>query len=886
MQDCLTIEELHRLADQADSGPASARAHLADCAACRGQLEGIRDGEALLQDLREAVSQDDMGPTFAAAIEDRFEILAEIRQGGQGTVFKARCRKNAEIVALKVLINGRAASLRDCYRLEREVDLVARLSHPNIVSIRERSAAAGHLFAVMDWVEGEHLDAYLVSQQPDRRQRLRLFLQICEAVAHAHQRGVLHRDLKPSNILVDAAGQARILDFGLAKGFFGRGPTITATGEFAGTLCYASPEHIRQGLDAVDTRGDVYSLGIILYETLLSRPAFANQDSVQATIQQITETEPRYPSELEKDLRLIIAQAIHKDRERRYASAAELARDLHCYLEDRPIRARGESSAYALKKWFRRKRRSLSVSAMLLLLLGSLATILFIEEDVARERQTVGQMSTLLNETLAAVRPERMGADAMELDVLEDAAMRIEQSLMHAPEVAATLRYNIGQTYARLRMPESAMPHLQAALQMFRASKGDEGLEVADCLDKLGAVHSAQNRNEAVAMHQEALRIRRQAPNPNSVAIAETERLLAVALLAGRHPDAREQAEALLQSSRLVFRQELGEESLELTRLRLNSLRLHRDSLSEAERQDELDSILLIARQHGDEDPELILECLREYTWLLQSSDRHEEAWRYLDESIALTSRLYGRRLASHLLAQRAEFEMRRGALSAADQLFRQSLVLRIEKGLREGFEPKEDLRQAISELEGGKDDAYCQAIEVLIAIEGTGTYELSSLASILADLLCSRKQNEVAMRLLESSLVIQCRVFGRLCPNRARNLGYLGRLLQAEGDLKSAEARLWEAREIAVTSENTSNPTALQSLVALSSLLATRGETMQAKNLLLAADQEMSRVEKVYEDELQLDLLRLLHQLCLAGEATEGAAEYEARIRMLEERQ
>jgi WD40 repeat protein len=324
-----------------------------------------------------------------------YEIVRELNRGGQGVVYQAVQLSTKRKVAIKILIDGALASGPAQRRFLREIELAASLRHSSIVSVFDSGVTADHRqFCVMDYVRGKPVTDYLRETRLPLNQTLQLFAGICDAVAHAHQRGVIHRDLKPSNILVDAQGAARILDFGLAKTVTDRSDEmVTITGQLVGTVRYMSPEQTRGNPDEIDTRTDVYSLGVILYELLTGSFPYPVDGALQDVLRNITSTEPIPPTRtwspergvasrsgqptrrdkcpINAELATIVTKALAKDRDRRYQSAGELARDLQHYLSGEPIEASGESAVYLLRKAISRHRGPV-FAAILIVLVGAI----------------------------------------------------------------------------------------------------------------------------------------------------------------------------------------------------------------------------------------------------------------------------------------------------------------------------------------------------------------------------------------------------------------------------------------------------------------------------------------------------------------------------------
>ena len=293
-----------------------------------------------------------------------FHIVKLLGEGGMGAVYLAEQRHPHRTVALKVIKAGlaRTEALR---RFEREADLLGRLQHPAVAQIYEAGTAdttfGPRPFFAMEFIQGEPLRRYATSKGLDAGHRLELMAKVCDGVHHAHQRGIIHRDLKPANILVDGSGQPKILDFGIARVTESdiQATQQTDVGQLIGTLAYMSPEQVAADPSNIDIRSDVYALGVILYELLAEKlPCGLDTKTLPEAVQAIREEEPATLSSVNRlyrgDVETIVAKALEKDRDRRYASAADLAADLRRHLNDEPIVARQPSAAYQMQKFARR----------------------------------------------------------------------------------------------------------------------------------------------------------------------------------------------------------------------------------------------------------------------------------------------------------------------------------------------------------------------------------------------------------------------------------------------------------------------------------------------------------------------------------------------------
>jgi len=284
-----------------------------------------------------------------------YELLEELGRGGMGVVYKARQKSLGRMVALKMLLDGKLASGSDQARFRAEAQSTAALDHPNIVPIYEVGQHAGHPYLCMKYIEGTTLARRLADGPLPAREAAAILATVCEAVAHAHDHGLLHRDLKPSNILIDADGVPHVTDFGLAKRVDG-GSHITRSGAILGTPSYMAPEQAAGNRGRLGPASDVYSLGSILYAMLTGRPAFQAASPVD-TVLLLLEQDPLPPRLLnaraDRDLELIALRSMQKPPDLRYPSAAALADDLRAYLAGEPVSARSGAFSQVVGRLFR-----------------------------------------------------------------------------------------------------------------------------------------------------------------------------------------------------------------------------------------------------------------------------------------------------------------------------------------------------------------------------------------------------------------------------------------------------------------------------------------------------------------------------------------------------
>jgi serine/threonine protein kinase len=407
-------------------------------------IETRKHRDLLAEDTLMAMREEEFRKDIAPPAEDepgstigRYRLIGRIGSGGGGIVYEAEQQEPVvRRVALKVIRLGMDTETV-ISRFEVERQALALMDHPNIARVLDAGAtASGRPYFVMELVKGDRITKYCDEEKLDVTERLRLFIQVCHAIQHAHQKGIIHRDIKPSNILVathDGVAQPKVIDFGIAKATESRlsSPAMsTALDQPVGTPAYMSPEQVDMGGIDVDTRSDVYGLGALLYELLAGRPPFDGDALLKSGMSEMRRTllekDPQLPSAsllaagpdaaeiagrrrsekgrlaslLAGDLDWIAMKALEKDRNRRYQTANSLAMDVQRYLSDEPVIARRPSRLYLLEKFMRRNRVAcISGAAVAISLIGGMgaATVLYL-----REREALVEQERLRTEAEAA----------------------------------------------------------------------------------------------------------------------------------------------------------------------------------------------------------------------------------------------------------------------------------------------------------------------------------------------------------------------------------------------------------------------------------------------------------------------------------------------------
>ena len=451
----------------------------------------------------------------------RYEVIREIDAGGMGIVYLARRadRSYEQQVAIKVIRPGHLSagpSFRRSLiaRFENERALLARLTHRNIARILDGGTSdAGLPYLVMEYVQGESLLAYCDRHQLDIPARIDVFRKVCDGVQEAHRHLIVHRDLKPENILVTADGEPRLLDFGIARTLEGaEPPDSNATMLTAMTPAYASPEQVRR--EALTTSSDVYSLGVVLFQLLagmrpyeLGRltPAEAERVVMESTPlplrtalmrSALPEAErARRRPQITADLDRILAKAMHKEANRRYASAQELADELGRFLEGRPILAHPDSLLYRAGKFVSRHRAGSALGSVALVAVLAATGVAFWQANQSRQAaRDMKSINSFLLDVLQMSDPFDAGSELTLSAALDRAAELIDTRFAARPDLSAEIRFGIGYSMVSRYRLESAQKQLDRALAESRSEFGDRDIRTLRVVEGLAGLRQEQGR--------------------------------------------------------------------------------------------------------------------------------------------------------------------------------------------------------------------------------------------------------------------------------------------------------------------------------------------------------------------------------------------------------
>jgi eukaryotic-like serine/threonine-protein kinase len=524
---------------------------------------------------------DHQSPLPEPTVIGPYKVLGVLGEGGMGMVYLAeQLTPVRRRVALKILKLG-MDTRQVVARFESERQALAVLDHPNIAKVLDSGVTdEGRPYFVMELVHGTAITSYADTHRLTTTERLHLFMDVCAAVQHAHHKGVIHRDIKPSNVMVtvqDERPVVKVIDFGIAKAVglsFTESTLVTRVGQILGTPEYMSPEQAEMSELDVDTRTDIYSLGVMLYELLVGVLPFdlsAKPDYVIAhTIRERDVPRPstrltslgdavrvvaRYRRtdpdglrrEVRGDLDWIILKAMEKDRTHRYDTARGLANDIRRHLEDEPVRARPPSARDRIGKFVRRNRTPVLAAAVALaaVLAGTAATTLgFLRaRDEQRRAQqaamTADQVTDLLVELFRVSNPGE-DPDVSARELLDRGVERVPATLSGQPAVQARLLRAMGDVYRNLGLYQTAGPLLEQAVAIQERLGRDGEVDLAKTLRSLGILYRRQGRNvEAEAALQRAVDLTRRTAPAETLELASTQRsLAAVYQVLGRYGEA------------------------------------------------------------------------------------------------------------------------------------------------------------------------------------------------------------------------------------------------------------------------------------------------------------------------------------------------------------
>jgi len=722
-----------------------------------------------------------------------YKLLEQIGEGGCGVVYMAQqtepIRRQVAFKVIKLGMDTKSVVAR----FEAERQALALMDHPNIAKVLDAGATeTGRPYFVMELVKGIKITDYCDQNHLDTKERLDLFIQVCHAIQHAHQKGIIHRDIKPSNVLVcshDGVPVPKVIDFGIAKATqqpLTDKTVFTAFGQFIGTPAYMSPEQAElSGLD-IDTRTDIYALGVLLYELLTGKPPFEPETLMKVGLDEmrriIRETEPPKPStklattphsalrtpqstaphwkDVRGDLDWIVMKCLEKNRARRYPTADSLADDLGHHLNNEPVEAGAPGAMYRMGKFVRRHRYGFATaSAIILLLIAGVVVSTWQMARATRAEKQARTVASFLEDMLNSVRPEEArGQDTKLLrEILDKAAARVAKELQGQPEVAGELQSTIGGVYQTLGRYGEAEAMYRGALANRRKFFGREHRKVAVSLADLGFLHRLQGKNsDAEAVFREALAMQRK-------------------LLGDKHPDV---TRSLANLSIELWRQGKAAEAETLSREAL----ANRKNLFGSERTD-------------------IATLVGQLVWVPSEQGRLKEVEAIYREAIAMSKHVLGNE-NSEVAALLRGFALAlkgQGRLAEAETIFREALTMQKKSLSNEHPEVAMSLEWLARVLAtegklGEAEAAYQEALAMRKKLQGPDHPLIANLLNNFGGVLADQKKFNDAENMYREALAMGRRLFPSDHPTIANQLNSLGGLLLQQRKLAEAEVLRREA--------------------------------------------------------------------------------------------
>jgi len=657
-------------------------------------------------------------PDSRQRVVGNYRLIEKLGEGGMGQVWLAeQTAPVRRIVAFKLIKVG-IYDDEVLRRFESERQSVAMMDHPSIAKVFDAGTTPdGQPYFVMEYVRGVPLTDYCNEKKLRIRDRLQLFVQVCEAVQHAHRKTIIHRDLKPGNILVtevDGKPVPRIIDFGLAKATstsFAADVMATRAGVFLGTPGYMSPEQATNTQD-VDTRTDVYSLGVVLYELLtgalpIDVSALA-QKPILDVLRHLTETDAPRPSTkvrtdrqssqhaercglaqtsqlhaaLSGDLDWITLKAMDRDRGRRYDSPADLAADVLRYLHHEPITAHPASTAYRVGKYLRRHRVAASIASGLVLLLAAFAAAQIVQlRRITRERDRANRITAFMTQMFKVSDPgESRGNTITVREVLDKASQDLRTGLSSDPEVQAALLLTMAEVYDNLALPKLAEPLARQSVEIRRRILGPGRMETLTSEYELGYVLKLQLRDEeAERLLHEVVTGYRNLEGANS---RDEANALSVLSLVVQERGRYAEAEQYSRQAVAIYRKIGPDAPGTLTAMSNLSLLLQQDGKFADAESLEREVLEVQRRKLGSDSPDT-LSTLYNLVITLRDEERYDEGEKLGREAVDRRRRVLG---ADHYdtlnsMTELGVIVLEEGRTADAERMFREVLAIQERTG-------------------------------------------------------------------------------------------------------------------------------------------------------------------------------------------------------------